>query len=70
MHDRRDANRTEMRSVTRSSQYSKSANEHANSFARGHLECPMRSRTVALDGRTAVVGGKECRGVFEERAPG
>lgn len=58
MHDRRDTNCTELRSVAGNFLFSTGANEFAGRFTRGHFDLPMMGCDITLDDVLVVDGGR------------
>jgi 2,5-dihydroxypyridine 5,6-dioxygenase len=58
LYDKRDFNGTELRAFAGNFLYSTGANEVAGRHTRGHFDFPLRSCTVALDGRVVVDAGR------------
>jgi 2,5-dihydroxypyridine 5,6-dioxygenase len=58
MYDKRDTNGTELRAFAGNFLYSTGANETAGRHTLGHFDLPLRSHTVALDGKVVVEAGR------------
>ena len=57
LYDRRDVNGTEQRAFAGNFLYSTGANEVAGRHTLGHFDLPLRSCTIAVDGRVVVRDG-------------
>jgi 2,5-dihydroxypyridine 5,6-dioxygenase len=57
MYDKRDMQAVEFRAIAGSFLWSTGANQYAGRYTLGHFDLPMRSCTIALDGRVVVKDG-------------